>query len=329
MRVASDRACSGEESLASPSRTGAERKRPRILCTGIAVLDEVFRLDEFPASDTKVEAAEFLAVGGGCAANAAVAIARLGGEASFAGPLGGPPGQEPISDRILAGLKREGVDCAGCVRLDGVASGISAIFVNTRGERTIVTHRSRRLDAVTPRDADELVVGVGAVLSDNRFPVFSLPICRAALRRGIPVVLDADKPARPKEALFSACSHVVFSAESLRATMATHDLGAALRRFGRATNAFLAVTDGANPVRWRDDRGAIREMPVFRVAAVDTLAAGDVFHGAFTLALVEGKDAAAAMRFAAAAAGVKCTRFGGSTAAPTRAEAEALLVQAG
>jgi sulfofructose kinase len=327
--MASARACSGKAAPGSPTRTCADRGRSRILCTGIAVLDEVFRLDEFPSPDTKVEAAEFLAVGGGCAANAAVAIARLGGEAGFAGPLGGPAGQEPISDRILAGLKREGVDCSGCVRLDGIASGISAIFVNRRGERTIATHRSRRLDVVTPRDVDELLAGIDAVLADNRFPVFSLPICHAALRRGIPVVLDADKPARLDEALFSACSHVVFSAESLRAMMATRDLAAALRQFGHATNAFLAVTDGANPVKWRDDSGAIREMPVFHVTAVDTLAAGDVFHGAFTLALVEGKDATAAMRFAAAAAGVKCTRFGGSATAPIRAEAEALLAQAG
>jgi sugar/nucleoside kinase (ribokinase family) len=215
------------------------------------------------------------------------------------------------------------------VRLDGVASGISAIFVNMRGERTIVTHRSRRLDAVTPLDPDKLAAGVDAVLADNRFPDFALPICRAALRRGIPVVLDADKPARPGAALFSACSHVVFSAESLRATMATDDLACALREFGQATNAFLAVTDGANPVQWRDDTGAIRAMPVFAVTAVDTLAAGDVFHGAFTLALIEREDAVAAMRFAAAAAGVKCTRFGGSATAPTRAEAEALLAQAG
>jgi sulfofructose kinase len=151
MRVASARACSGKAAPGSPTRTCVDPRRSRILCTGIAVLDEVFRLDEFPASDTKAEAAEFLAVSGGCAANAAVAIARLGGEAGFAGPLGGPAGQEPISDRLLAGLKREGIDCVGCVRLDGVASGISAIFVNRRGERTIVTHRSRLLDAVTPR----------------------------------------------------------------------------------------------------------------------------------------------------------------------------------
>ena len=62
--------------------------RPRILCTGIAVLDEVFRVNEFPPPDGKAMASEFVAVGGGCAANAAVAIARLGGAASYAGPLG-------------------------------------------------------------------------------------------------------------------------------------------------------------------------------------------------------------------------------------------------
>jgi sugar/nucleoside kinase (ribokinase family) len=298
---------------------------PRILCTGIAVLDEVFRVDEFPLPDGKAMATEFVAVGGGCAANAAVAIARLGGQAGYAGPLGGPAGQEPISDRILAGLAPEGVDASGCVRVDGVASAISAIFVNARGERTIATYRDHRLDAVTPRDADALAAGADAVLADNRFPTFSLPICRAALRRGVPVVLDADKPADRRDPLFAACSHIVFSHEALRATMGIDDLAAALPAFGRATNAFIAVTNGADPVLWRDHDDSIRELPVFRIAAVDTLAAGDVFHGAFTLALLEGRDTVEALRFAAAAAAVKCARFGGSAAAPWRAEVDALL----
>src|SRR5262249_6006168 len=119
---------SGPGSRARSIRLG----KPRILCTGIAVLDEVFRVDEFPPPDGKAMASEFPAVGGGCAANAAVAIARLGGQASYAGPVGGPGGQEPISDRILAGLAAEGVDCTGCERLDGVTSALSAIFVNAR-----------------------------------------------------------------------------------------------------------------------------------------------------------------------------------------------------
>ena len=172
-----------------------------------------------------------------------------------------------------------------------------------------------------------LAAGADAVLADNRFPTFSLPICRAALRRGVPVVLDADKPAVLGDPLFSACSHIVFSAEGLRATMGIDDLGAALREFGQATNAFLAVTNGSDPVLWRDHDDAIRELPVFRIAAVDTLAAGDVFHGAFTLAVVEGRPIAQAMRFAAAAAALKCTRFGGSAAAPRRAAVDALLAE--
>jgi sugar/nucleoside kinase (ribokinase family) len=302
-------------------------RKPRILCTGIAVLDEVFRVDEFPPPDGKAQATEFLAVGGGCAANAAVAVARLGGAAQFAGPLGGPAGQEPISDRLLAGLAREGIDCAGCVRLDGATTPLSAIFVNRRGERTIATYRDHRLDPVTPHDAAALAANTDAVLADNRFPSFALPICRAALRRGVPVVLDVDKPGAPRDdPLLSACSHIVFSSEGLRTMMRMDDLGAALRAFGQATNAFLAVTNGAGPVLWRDVDDDIRALPVFHIEAVDTLAAGDVFHGAFTLALLEGREGAEALRFAAAAAGLKCTRFGGSSAAPHRAEVEALLV---
>jgi sulfofructose kinase len=307
------------------TRAAGAAAAPHILCIGIAVLDEIFRVDEFPPADGKAQASEFVAVGGGCAANAAIAIARLGGRASFAGPLGGPAGQEPVSDRILAGLAPEGVDCAGCVRVDGVASAVSAIFVNARGERTIATYRDHRLDAVTPRDADALAAAADAVLADNRFPNFALPICRSALRRGVPVVLDADKPAQPDDPLFAACSHIVFSAEGLRATMATDDLAAALQQFGERTNAFIAVTNGPGPVLWRDEIDAIRQLPVFRVAVVDTLAAGDVFHGAFALALVEGRETEGALRFAAAAASLKCARFGGSAAAPMRDEVDALL----
>ncbi len=75
---------------------------------------------------------------------------------------------------------------------------------------------------------------------------------------------------------------------------------------------------------WRDGT-ALRRSPAFPVKAVDTLGAGDVFHGAFALALAEGRDAPAAMRFGSAAAALKCSRLGGSTGAPTRAEVEAFM----
>ncbi len=172
-----------------------------------------------------------------------------------------------------------------------------------------------------------LLAGVTLLLADNRFPDFVRPICEAARRRGIPVVLDADRPTVEDDPLFGIPTHVVFSSECLRATTGENDLGAALMRMAPRTKAFLAVSDGPNPVRYIAD-GALRTMPVFRVDAIDTLAAGDVFHAGFALALAEGRDEVAALRFGAAAAGLKCTRFGGSMGAPARAEVEALLKRA-
>jgi len=68
----------------------ARARAPTILCAGIILLDEVFRVERFPPAGAKIRAQDFFVVNGGCAANAAVAIARLGGRAMLAGPLGGP-----------------------------------------------------------------------------------------------------------------------------------------------------------------------------------------------------------------------------------------------
>jgi sulfofructose kinase len=295
-----------------------------ILCAGIAVLDEVFRVSTFPAPDTKVQASEFITIGGGNAANAAVAIARLGGKAHFAAPLG----DDAVGDRLIESLQREGVECVGCVRISGTRTPVSAIFVDARGDRTIANYRDHRLNDARADDPDLLVGAVDAVVADNRFPDFVLPICRAAMARRIPVVIDADKAEDYRPPLFKAATHVIFSAQCLRATARTDDLPRGLAQMGILTDAFLAVTDGPHPVLWYDrSRATIRETPVFAIKAVDTLGAGDVFHGAFALALVEGRGVEEALRFAAAAAGLKCSRFGGSAVAPRRDEVDALLAQ--
>jgi sulfofructose kinase len=295
-----------------------------ILCAGIAVLDEVFRVSTFPVPDTKVQASEFISIGGGNAANAAVAIARLGGKAHFAAPLG----DDAVGDRLIESLQREGVECVGCVRVAGARTPVSAIFLDARGDRTIANYRDHRLNDARADDPDLLVSAVDAVVADNRFPDFVLPICRAAMARRIPVVIDADKAEDYRPPLFKAATHVIFSAQCLRATARTDDLPLGLAQMGILTDAFLAVTDGPHPVLWYDrSRATIRETPVFAIKAVDTLGAGDVFHGAFALALVEGRGVEEALRFAAAAAGLKCSRFGGSAVAPRRDEVDALLAQ--
>jgi sulfofructose kinase len=301
----------------------AERA-PHILCAGIIVLDEVFRVEEFPQPDGKVQAKGFFVVNGGCAANAAVAIARLGGRASLAGPMGGPSGEDENGDRVLKALAREKVDCAGCERIDGHATALSAIVMNARGDRTIVTYRDERIAAAAPRDPERVVDNVNAVLADNRYPDFVRPICVAARRRKLPVVLDGDRPTVEDDPLFGIATHVVFSWECLRETTGVADLGKGLLRIASRTDAFLAVSNGPGDIVYLDC-GKLRQLPVFTITAVDTLGAGDAFHGGFVLALAEGRSEVDAMRFGAAVAGIKCTRIGGSAGAPTRPEVEAFL----
>src|SRR5580658_4144002 len=123
----------------------AQARAPRILCAGIIVLDEVFYVETLPPPDGKVEAHEFFVVNGGCAANAAVAVARLGGRALLAGPLDGPAGKDDNGDRVLAALACEQVDTTACHRFDGLSTALSAIFIDARGDRTIVTYRHKRI----------------------------------------------------------------------------------------------------------------------------------------------------------------------------------------
>ena len=280
------------------------------------------RVQHFPAPGTKVPASEFIVTGGGGAANAAVAVARLGGRAAFAGPLGGS--SDHVSNRILADLAKDGIDCSGVARKEDGTASVSLILIDESGEKTIATRRGVNLGHALPADANALVADADAVLVDNRLPDFVSAVCRAAQARRIPIVIDLDQATRPDDSLLKLGSHVVASAEALRGTTGLSDRGAGLRRLAEHISGFLAVTDGPAGIYWLE-RGALRHMPAFKVKAIDSLGAGDAFHGAFALALAEGRSLPDALRFASAVAALKCTHFGGGSGAPTRAEVEEFL----
>src|SRR5205823_13631665 len=129
------------------------------------------------------------------------------------------------------------------------------------------------------------------------------------------------------ESLLTASSHLLFSSKALQATAGVPDDAEALKKIARLAPSFLAGTRGALGTLWLDDNGNLQQTPAFPVHTVDTLGAGDVFHGAFALAVTEQQELPEALRFASAAAALKCTRFGGAFAAPQRAEVEELLRQ--
>jgi sugar/nucleoside kinase (ribokinase family) len=296
---------------------------PRILCIGIPVRDLTFRVQGLPARGSKVNASHFEEICGGNALNAAIGIVRLGGRASICGPMG--DARETTSRYIFDKLAYEGIETKHIIHMPGLVTPISAIMIDPSGERTIVTFRDPELWKVRLPDTDELLDDCAAILTESRCAQFCNDLCVEARRRGIPVIVDVDRAMSLREGLLTASSHLVFSSESLRETADIADDGEALKKIARLTPSFLAGTRGPQGTIWLDEQQNLQQTPAFPVHTVDTLGAGDVFHGAFALAITEGQDIRSALRFASAAAALKCTRFGGAFAAPQRAEVMELL----
>ncbi len=293
------------------------RRSPQIICVGIAVLDLVFRVDRFPDAPGKYRAIERREVGGGVAANAAVTVAALGGRAVFVGRLG----DDAVGGRILAGLGDEGVDTGLVRRVAGAQSPLSSVLVDADGERIIVNHAGAELFDDAAGLVDEDLTGADGVLADMRWPGAAEAALAAARRLGVPGVLDCDHDPTHHPEVVAAASHAVFALPTLAAFVGVADPEAALRAVGERTGGLAVATDGGSGVHWIDADG-YRHLPAFAVEVVDTLGAGDVFHGALALALAEGRPLEPALRWASAAAAIKCTRFGGRSGIPTRREVD-------
>ena len=296
---------------------------PRILCIGMPVRDLTFRIQELPERGFKVNASHFEEISGGNALNAAIGIVRLGGRASICGPMG--DARETSSRYIFDKLAHESIDTRHIVHMPGLVTPISNIMIDPSGERTIVTFRDPELWKVRLPEADGLLEDCSAILTENRCAEFCTELCVEARRRGIPVIVDVDRTMSLREGLLTASSHLVFSSEALQSTAGVADDAEALRKIAKLTPSFLAGTRGAQGTLWLDEHQTLQQTPAFPVHTVDTLGAGDVFHGAFALAITEKQDLPDALRFASAAAALKCTRFGGAFAAPQRTEVEELL----
>lgn len=295
---------------------------PNILCVGQAVQDFVFGVDEIPGRAEKFRANRFEAVGGGPAATAAVAITRLGGEASLAARLG----DDRVADFIVAELEGYGVDCRLVRRFAGCASSLSAVILDGKGERLIVNYLDKELPAGADWLPDPLPEGTSAVLADTRWPEGAKAMLALAKAAGVPAVLDGDRPVPEDTDFLRAATHLAFSAEGLQDFSGSGDHAASLSRVAEETGAWCCVTLGAGGVSYvsGEETGTV---PAFPVAPVDTLGAGDVWHGAFALALAEGRDEIAALRFASAVAALKVQRLGARAGTPSRGEVDAFLAE--
>lgn len=288
---------------------------PTIVCVGHAALDRVFMVDRWPADSAKLVARRYFESGGGMAANAAVAVARLGGQALFWGPVG----TDSAADIIEEGLRDEHVNVAGLRRFRDATSSTSAVLIDERGERLVVGHRGTALQAPEAWLRLESIPLVEAVLVDVRWPQGALAALRAARVAKVPAILDGDVAERETLVELAATADHVLYSERGAVVMGGTDFDRTLLATVDAGARVAAVTLGAQGIAWVDaaEPAKVRRLPAFPIQAVDTLAAGDVFHGAYALCIGKGYGTEQALCVASAAAALKCTRPGGREGAPS------------
>ena len=203
--------------------------------------------------------------------------------------------------------------------------------IDARGDRLVVPYHDTSLDPSPAWLALERVAAADVVHADTGWPEGAAAALHAARRAGVAGMLDADvAPREVLAALVPLASHLVFSDAGLlvHAGAAGADAaaveGALLAVAARTGAAHVGASCGADGYAWVEG-GGVRRVAAPRVEVVDTLAAGDVLHGALALRLAEGAPVEEAARFAVVAASLKCTRFGGRLGCPSRAEVEAWL----
>lgn len=271
----------------------------RVFVAGSAVLDFVYRMETLPTGGEKFRADGLELVGGGCAANAAVAVQRLGGHAQLLARFG----QDEVCNLVCDDLRHEGVDLSALEVTQG-RSAVSSVYVDAHGERQIMAFRGEGL-ANAPRAC---TFEADVVLADTRWEGATLAAFARGRALGVPCVLDGEAPV--SDAMMRAATHVVFSEQGLADTFGS------LAEARGALGLFVAVTRGPDGVDWIGAKAG--HLDGHSVEVKDTLGAGDVWHGAFALMLGEGRSERDAMRYANGAAALKCEGTGGRKATPTR-----------
>ncbi|MBB4256425.1 MULTISPECIES: sugar kinase [unclassified Bradyrhizobium] len=299
----------------------ASKARPvHVICLGLSALDQVWRVDRpFSGGSEKVKAVEYGTLGGGMAANASVAVAKLGASVAFWGRAG----NDAAGHEMKSAFTAEGVDIENFRLFADGRSSVSGVIVDNSGERQIVNFRGLYSEAADWLPL-ETVARASSVLADPRWVEGAATLFREARARGIPTVLDGDMAdAEVFERLLPLTDHAIFSEPALTAFggSAKDETLAALARFGCR---IIAVTRGEEGVSWYEN-GCLHRQAAFAVDVVDTTGAGDVFHGAYALAIGAGLDVRDAMAFSAAAAAMKCRHAGGRNGIPTINECLAFM----
>jgi len=299
-----------------------------IVVVGSSNTDMIIRVPRIPRAGETLLGGEFLTAAGGKGANQAVGAARAGGKVAFIARVG----RDTFGDQAIAGLRRDGIDVS-CVFRDKLApSGVALIFVAQDGENSIAVAggANAKLSPSDVKKAAGVIRSAGLLVAQLETPLATVTAAvELAVKAGVPVILNP-APARPlPNSLLERISILTpneTEAELLTGIKVT-DAAAAAKACSKLRSrgvGIVILTLGERGAFLADANGQ-RLVPGFKVKTVDSTAAGDIFNGALSVALAEGKAVFDAVRFANAAAALSVTRLGAQPSAPSRADIEKFI----
>lgn len=298
-----------------------ERREFDVVGFGECSVDEVWVVPSLEpgALSGKLRAHKRDRLGGGQIATAMVACARLGLRAAFCATIG----DDADAGEIVTGLEADGVDAAGVSRFPRASTRVALLLVDERGQRVVID-TGRGGSAPAPPLLRDRVAQARIVHLDVTEPAYAMLAAHHARERGTLVSLDVDHPAPGLDELLPLVDICITSRGVPEQLSGEANLEAALRKLAEKTGGLVGCTLDADGAALLDD-GHLILSPAFPVDhMVDTTACGDTFHAAFLCALLEEQPPRQALRFANAAAALKCRDLG-RRGCPTRAEVNALL----
>ncbi len=300
----------------------------KIVVVGSSNTDMIVKLPHLPKPGETVSGGAFSTAAGGKGANQAVAAARAGADVSLVARVG----EDSFGEQATAGFVDDGIDVRHVTRHPAAPSGVALIFVDDAGENCIAVAPGANA-GLTPQDVDaaaELITEADVVVMQLETPIESVERAAALAREhGVRVILN---PAPARELSDEILGNVSIltpnesEAELLTGIRVEDDAGAeqaARALVARGVDTVILTLGSRGAFVFEAGSGEL--VPSFKVQAVDTTAAGDVFNGSLAVSLAEGMPLTRAVRFANAAAALSVTRLGAQPSAPTRSEIEAFL----
>ena len=295
----------------------------RMVALGAICTTAIFQVQHIPSAPAKILASNRCTVVDGMAISAACAFQKLGGQATVWARVG----DDPEAQAMRQALAAEGIDPNGLFTVKGTQSSHACVIVDAQGQRLVVPFHDPQVDTSAGWLPLQDLSNVDLLHCDVRWPEGAETALRAAQAQSVITMVDGDvAPQEVLQRLMPLADYAVFSDAGLLAYTGLHNVQEALRTVAQQHSRHVGASCGEDGYYWIEN-GQIAHVPAPRVDVVDTLAAGDVFHGAFALAVLEGQDITSAARFACTAASLKCTRFGGRLGCPSRAEVLLALEQ--